>query len=345
MKKNNKTAQIKLSKKIEVLVEKRVGSYFSFSHNGTDTSVTLVISTSDERYIKRARTFLKNYKLPRRYTKKTHGSGMKNTILVNVSAIPEETKKMIEEDFGLIAFGHKPKVTETISEDKVVKVRSRKDLTFYPFLRFLSSIFSFEGLDSSLVQKTRKGSEIKIEADPYTIDIVARATSYYFGEKVLSQDRSFNLNLDGKEICQIAKDFKFTLPPVGGESVESVLKRLCRVFLSRKYKVDKKESGYQVSLRSNKLDSMVLALLDMGWNIEEASGEGFFILTVKKKVESTDSKEGVYQELISFSKSEDFELLESSLKEEVARKITEHEKALRAEGVKAYALSLLSKLS
>ena len=60
--------------------------------------ILLKITSSEKKYINWANDFLKHFKLPRLRTMKNHGSGMKTTILINVSKISKESIEKIDMD-------------------------------------------------------------------------------------------------------------------------------------------------------------------------------------------------------------------------------------------------------
>lgn len=200
----DKIEQIELAKKLETLVEKRIGSHYGFEHRGTPKSVTLKITTSEVKYIRWAEKFLEPYKLPRKRMMKNHGSGMNTTILVDVSKIPEETKTKIENDFNTmlaeiakksknprqryIAKAEKEKLI--FAESEAVEVPKNKEERFsnphFAYSRFISSVLKFEGRNFKDLEKIKEGTMVKISSEDFqTIKILEQATNYYFGKRLV----------------------------------------------------------------------------------------------------------------------------------------------------------------
>jgi len=381
-KKMSKVEQIELAKKLEVLIEKRLGAHYGFSHNGTDSLVSLKIVTSEEKYIRWVKDFLKPYKLPTLRTKKNHGSGMKTTILINIPKISSETKTKIESDFSRITSALVKKKGKMLGVDKkpeqnpeqpnqelVVPAptkirRTKKECDHYAFSRFLSKVLAFEGLNFKDLSLTRCDKLFRINSeDAEVLKLIAEASDYYFGKKVscvVADNNGVGLSFErAGEECEQSQKFNFCYSPVVVDE-KDIERRLQRILPSRKYHLTQDGEFVRVVFKSKKVDDLVLALLEMGWNISDPKN-GFTVLPrfykesndssqpeidakVTEKVSKEDAREVAFQELCTLVESEDFVLLDESLKKEVLDKKEEYLRLKRVEKVTAQARYLLEAL-
>jgi hypothetical protein len=376
--KMTKVEQTELAKKLEVLVEKRLGAHYGFSHKGTDSLITLKIVTSEEKYIRWVKDLLKPYNLPALRTRKNHGSGMKTTLLIDVSKISSETKTKIENDFKQISsvLAKKRRSIDSLKpEEKIVNVeqpqnetvisssekenrRPRKENPHRACLRYLLKVFSSEGLDFSKLNLSQENQTFRLSGGRDSIMMIKLASeviNYYFGDKVscvLSDDNGPSLICSGWEETKNSQSKKYHFCPPSPEMEEKdILSRLQRVLKSKKYLSSKDGDGVCVQFKSNKRDDLFLALLEMGWNIKERK-HGFIVYPLGYKEPSSENfgkgqeevKEDAFNKLCELIESEDFNLLDEILKKKLLEKKEDFLKNKRREELSAYAESLLAVL-
>lgn len=382
-KKMSKVEQIELAKKLEVLIEKRLGGHYGFSHNGTDSLVSLKIVTSEEKYIRWVKDFLKPYKLPTLRTKKNHGSGMKTTVLINIPKIPSETKTKIESDFSRITSALVKKKGRIVGADKkseqnqeqlnqemIVPAqtksrRTKKECDHYAFSRFISKVLAFEGLNFKDLSITRCDKLFRINSeDAEVIKLIAEASDYYFGKKVscvVADNKGVCLSFEGAdEECEQSQKFNFCYSPVVVDE-KDIEKRLQRILPSRKYRLTQDGKFVHVVFKSKKMEELMFALLEMSWNIKDnENGFTVFPRFYEKPTNSSQPetkaegaanqviiqkiREDAFQELCALVESEDFVFLDESLKKEVLDKKEEYLRLKRVEKVTAQARYLLEAL-
>lgn len=379
-----KSEQIELAKKIELLVEKRMGSHYGFSHNGTDKTVTLKITSSEMKYINWANDFLKPFKLPRLRTMKNHGSGMKTTILINVSKISKESIEKIDMDHKKLIKemgtrknhqSFKPKPIERIEDNKEMSTpvvekqkRSRKACPHYNYSKFLSNVLAFEGFDFKKEAFVRKdGGFLKVcSENTDVLKLVEQATNYYVGGKVAcvfaGNDKNDTcVSFEHKGDNTLRTKYKYcSAPNFNSEDMEAeVLKRLNRVHTSRKYVVAQiSVSRVKVVYNSINREDLIISLLEMGWKVTDESN-GFLVLSSESKdtkkedeVEFSENSEvdnyvekyDIYEELCKLADSPDFSLLDDELQKEVLLKRDAFIRKKKVAEVSIYAKSLLDKL-
>ncbi|NCU28564.1 MAG: hypothetical protein EOM85_02755 [Candidatus Moranbacteria bacterium] len=377
--KMSKVEQVKLAKKLEVLIEKNAGSHYKFEHSGTDMLVKLKITTSEEKYATQAGKFLEQYNLVFLSNKKNHGSGMKTTILINIPKMSPESKAKIEDDFNKIttALVKKKKVVDAPESEKAPEQaqkeevsllpkkirRAKKECPHYAYSRYLSKVLSFEGYSFKELSLKHADKIFQISCeDAEMIKIIAEATDYYFGKKiscVLAGNKGICLSFEeaGEESAQSQK-YYFCYSPIEIEE-KDIERRLKRVLKSNKYRLETDGPFVCVKFKSSKAEELIFSLMEMNWNIKESEG-GFTVLPrfykappvsdlldksiseVHEKVDKEDEKDLIFQKLCELIESEDFNLLDDLLKERILQKKEDHLKFKRREEVTAYAENLLA---
>lgn len=244
----------------------------------------------------------------------------------------------------------------------------------YEFTKYLKSVLRFEGLDPKAFSVKKDGDNLKLcSNNAYVIKTAEEAINFYFGEKVA------NLYIGNDEHCisfsgtkdesSQSKKFSFSSSPDDKSDINDIKRRLNRIFPSKKYAVQKTKDGFDVDFPVKGLIDLRFALADMGWNIKEKDG-GFSIAIARsaktttvpvsttkpakpvvqtEKIESLPvqsiegmTKEEAYMKLCELVESEDFNLLDESLKKKILDKKETYLKYKKREEVTIYAESLLT---
>lgn len=309
--------QVELGKKIQLLIEKKVGSSFSSKFQGGGRVAILKIAGSDTKYIQKIRDYIsKGLGLSLLNGSKNHGSGMKNTILINLSEIDSTGIQNINTLFKRFC-NNLPKKKEFIQKEidnDIPKIgEEEKNISklvlfkkiISPFLRSAIN-FELKFIDGPESNKKIFVFEKKNEEDDYVtirciteeIGIKAEMSLYWFlGDPsfVVRDSKDLLINFSEYDFKKSVKK-NFVLPPQINASLDEVEKRLLRVRPGIKSKIKiLKGLGFEISyIRGDFVPKIFSEISSMNWPVEMKDEHSFIVdcslkqpkeLVVEKEIE------------------------------------------------------------
>ena len=356
-----KTKQLDLYQRLKAIIKKKEPSGYKISKQGEKT-VFMIIESSNMEVLRRLKIFIESLGVvlyDKDRANKNHGK-MDGTHMISLSDIDPKVAERIDLEFSLIK-KKKNFIEEVLNkeagQEKPECQVSRKKCQKFELKKYLVSLLRFEGInvDSFKISKEKEQDRfIFCSEDEEIISIAINAINFFFGENVCSVKNGCIDVPSGTE-CSTSKKYLFCCSPKEGDKKEDVLRRLNRVFFTKKYFVEKIDKGFSVSLSSKKVSELEKALKQMGWNVDSTK-VGFNILISKKplslnknqkeqqnqKKEFKMSKEDILNKISSFIDSEDFLILEKDLQDELVKKREDLKFILkRKEEITNYAKELL----
>jgi len=303
-----------LIKKIQMIVEKEIGSNFGFKTQGSNKSKMLVISGDQKtRITEVANLVAKDLKIKEHDCKKKHGSGMKRTVLILIPTVSEESVSLINKRHKLLLkkYGVKtgrkfeipPVPVEEVkvevpvqAEEMVASPKKRKQFDEkYVVSRYLSSVLRFEGLsfgELKYTDKSRDSFTIHCKEER-TAEIIEKALLYYIGDQnsVVTSD-SFDVLADLSKRVGTKNTKVFCMMPGEDSTIEEVEKRLLRVCSGSHPVVTTLESNlFKVSYsRAKTLADVFFAINKMSWMTMGFGDDSFLLYTNKGEFEKANKK-------------------------------------------------------